>query len=138
MKLVKVVPLSVNPMGAVRKTQSDRWRKRPCVEAEHAYRDELRLHLSPEEIPHPYLLVFVRAFPNSWSQKKKERMVGSPCKVKPDKDNLEKCLADALFKDDAHLTDGRVVKLWGWTPEVRIFELEPLDYKQLLGESLCH
>jgi Holliday junction resolvase RusA-like endonuclease len=32
---------------------------------------------------------------------------------KPDKDNLEKALLDAIFDDDSRVWDGRVTKVWG-------------------------
>lgn len=38
-------------------------------------------------------------------------MNGKPHQSKPDKDNLERALLDALFEDDAHIWDSRARKL---------------------------
>jgi Holliday junction resolvase RusA-like endonuclease len=40
-------------------------------------------------------------------------MDGKPHQQKPDKDNLEKSILDAVFDDDSKVWDGRVSKLWG-------------------------
>ncbi|MGU0055537.1 RusA family crossover junction endodeoxyribonuclease [Enterobacter hormaechei] len=40
-------------------------------------------------------------------------MNGKPHQQKPDKDNLEKALLDAIFDDDSRVWDGRVTKVWG-------------------------
>lgn len=37
---------------------------------------------------------------------------GMPHKMKPDRDNLEKCLQDACVKSDCNIWDGRVTKYW--------------------------
>lgn len=51
-------------------------------------------------------------------------MNGKPHQQKPDKDNLEKALLDAIFEDDCRIWDGRVSKVWGETGKIIIKELE--------------
>jgi len=58
-------------------------------------------------------VTFVLPMPKSWSKKKKIKMLGKPHQTTPDKDNLEKGLLDAIFKNDSHIWDLRVTKVWG-------------------------
>jgi len=51
--------------------------------------------------------------PKSWSKKKRAEMAGKPHQAKPDKDNLEKALLDAVFEEDSQIWDNRVSKFWG-------------------------
>lgn len=60
--------------------------------------------------------------PKSWSKAKREQYVGQPHQQKPDKDNLEKALLDAVFDEDSHVWDGRVTKIWGETGQIIIGE----------------
>ncbi|MCK5612471.1 RusA family crossover junction endodeoxyribonuclease, partial [Candidatus Pacearchaeota archaeon] len=60
-----------------------------------------------------YHVLFVLKMPESWNPEKKNKMRHTPCKKTPDKDNLEKALLDSLFKQDSHIWDGRVSKVWG-------------------------
>jgi len=61
--------------------------------------------------------------PKSWGKKKKEYFNGKPHQQKPDKDNLEKSLLDAIFNDDSHIWDGRVSKIWGEEGRIIITEI---------------
>ncbi|KNE88062.1 hypothetical protein PSTG_18543, partial [Puccinia striiformis f. sp. tritici PST-78] len=63
-----------------------------------------------------YHVTFVLPMPDSWSKKKRTEMAGKPHQQKPDKDNLEKALLDAIFEDDCRILDGRVTKVWGESP----------------------
>lgn len=54
-------------------------------------------------------------------------MAGKPHQQKPDKDNLEKALLDAIFGEDSHIWDGRVTKIWGETGKMIIREGEPCE-----------
>lgn len=62
--------------------------------------------------------------PPSWSDKKRSAMNGKPHQQKPDKDNLEKALLDAIFDDDSRVWDGRVTKVWGEVGQIKITKLE--------------
>lgn len=117
MKIYNVVP-----MGKPRMTGADKWKKRPEVLRYRAFCDHVRLLgvKLPEANSH---VTFILPMPKSWSKKKRAEMNGKPHQSKPDKDNLEKALLDALFEDDAHIWDSRVTKLWGEEGQIIIREI---------------
>lgn len=102
----------IEPMGAPRMTRADRWKKRPVVLRYHEFKDMCRLHnvCIPEA---GALVTFVLPMPESWPEKKREAMTGKPHQQKPDIDNLEKGLLDAVFPDDSHVWDIHTRKIWG-------------------------
>lgn len=59
-----------------------------------------------------YWVIFHIPMPKSWSKKKKAQMNGMAHQQRPDKDNLEKGLLDAIYGEDCRVWDGRVTKLW--------------------------
>ena len=65
-------------------------------------------------------ITFILPMPESWSKKKKDRMRFKPHQQKPDKDNLEKGLLDAIFEEDCRVWDSRVSKRWGDQGEIWI------------------
>lgn len=100
-------------MGAVRQGRGDRWRPSPAVLRYRAYRDELKIKgvtLPAGAFAH---MVFVLPMSPSWSAKKRAAMEGFPHLYKPDRDNLEKAVLDALLDDDAHIWNGSTSKFWG-------------------------
>lgn len=109
------------PMGKPRMTRADKWKKRPEVMRYRAFCDEVRIRgvVLPVAGAH---VTFILPMPASWSKKKRAEMNGKPHQVKPDKDNLEKALLDALFENDAHIWDLRVTKLWGESGQIIIEE----------------
>ena len=60
-----------------------------------------------------YHVLFVLKTPESGKYKGEKIVRHSGCKKTPDKDNLEKALLDSIFKQDSHIWDGRVSKVWG-------------------------
>lgn len=100
-------------------TQRDRWAKRKPVLEYFAYKDEIRLRgvKLPEN---GYHVTFILPMPISWSKKKRAAMNGKPHQQRPDKDNLEKALLDAIFDEDSKVWDGRVTKLWGEVGQIII------------------
>ena len=114
--MIHVYPIT--PVSAPRQTRRDslpptsRYPVRPEVARYRAYCDELRLR--QVRVPEPFHhAVFVLPMPATWSQKKRAAHEGMPHQQKPDRDNLEKALLDALFGNDAGVWDGRTTKLWG-------------------------
>jgi len=102
--------IKVDPMGKPRMTKRDHWR--PAVLRYWAYKD----HLNAKRLQVPsayYHMIFVLPMPKSWPRVKKNDMRGQPHKQVPDKDNLEKGILDAVYKNDAHVWDGRSTKIWG-------------------------
>lgn len=103
---------NITPVPAPRMTQRDKWAKRPCVMRYFTFRDEVKkLGVNVNESGDA--IVFVMPMPNSWSKAKKKSYDGSPHQQKPDSDNLLKSLLDAIFKDDSHVWDVRISKIWG-------------------------
>jgi Holliday junction resolvase RusA-like endonuclease len=119
-----VLEVPVTPVAKPRMTQRDKWKKRPRVMAYRAYCDELRLRAGRYELPEQFHVVFQIPMPTSWSVKKRERMIGTPHRQRPDVDNLVKALADALCVDDSHLWDVRATKLWADHGSISIRQLE--------------
>lgn len=116
----------VNPIGKPRMTRTtgrmmaqknpprdpkmlSKWRS---LKRYKAFCDELKLRRVsiPESNAH---VVFVLPMPPSWSQVKKDAHRGRPHRQKPDKDNLEKALLDALLIEDCGVWDSRITKVWG-------------------------
>jgi len=105
---------TITPMAKPRMVQSDKWKKRSVVMRYWDFKAELLRQRDGFIMPESgYHATFIIPMPKSWSKKKRLAMNGQPHKTKPDKDNLEKALLDALETDDAHIWDGRVTKVWG-------------------------
>lgn len=95
----------IEPMGKVRMTQSDKWKKgpkmRPVVRRYWAYHDRLReLGVTVENGDEVHFHI---QMPKSWSKSKKALHDGTPCLSKPDTDNLVGGLVDAVHENDAHI-----------------------------------
>lgn len=113
----------VTPISKPRMTRAVKWKQRPPVMRYRLFCDEIRLQeiQLPEAGGH---VTFVKSMPmpQSWSKKKRTLMDRKPHKQKPDIDNLEKALLDALFDDDAHIWDHRATKIWGEEGPIIIWE----------------
>ncbi|HCM9140001.1 TPA: RusA family crossover junction endodeoxyribonuclease [Enterobacter cloacae] len=112
---------NITPIGKPRMTQRDRWHKRPATAAYWDYKAQIRL-LGIRLPESGYHVTFVIPMPKSWSKQKRAQYSGQPHQQKPDKDNLEKALLDAVFDEDSHVWDGRVTKIWGETGQIIIEE----------------
>jgi Holliday junction resolvase RusA-like endonuclease len=122
--VIHVYPIT--PVPAPRQTRADQWKDppRPPVARYRAYCDELRLR--QVRVPEPFHhAVFVLPMPPSWRVKQRAAHEGMPHQQKPDRDNLEKALLDALFENDASVWDGRTTKLWG-TQGLLILSAQPI------------
>jgi Holliday junction resolvase RusA-like endonuclease len=60
--------------------------------------------------------------PESWSKKRKLAMRSTGHYSKPDRDNVDKAILDALFEQDSGVSHGTLVKLWddGNGPRIEI------------------
>ena len=109
----------ITPVPAPRMTQSDRWKKRPCVLRYFAFRDEIKANnvtvVSGSDV------IFEMPMPKSWSKKKKREMSGKPHIQKPDLDNLLKALLDSIYEDDAHIYKITMSKYWGYVGTIQVF-----------------
>lgn len=100
----------ITPCPKPRMTQRDKWQKRPCVLRYRAFKDQVRLRrvvLDP-----PCRVVFHLPMPASWPEAKKAELDGMPHIQKPDLDNLEKALLDAVHLDDSHVWSIHAEKRW--------------------------
>jgi Holliday junction resolvase RusA-like endonuclease len=123
------------PIGAPRMTQSDKWktnpdhidpkkRQRKSVTQYFAFKTLLQLQ-SKElnfELGNVLDAVYLMPMPNSWSNKKKERMNGLPCEVKPDTDNITKAVKDTLRKNDSDIWYEKAEKRWAYHGSIIIFQ----------------
>ena len=109
----------ITPQPKVRMTRSDKWKKRPAVVRYFEYCNRLR-ELCATLPECGAKITFFLPMPQSWSKKKREEMNGKPHQQKPDKDNLEKALLDAVFDEDCRVWDGRVTKVWGESGQIII------------------
>lgn len=122
------------PMGAVRMTQSDKWktnpnhidpkkRQRKPVREYFAWKTLIRLQAKQlnYELKDTLDAVYLIPMPNSWSEKKKERMNGLPCKVKPDTDNITKALKDSLKDQDSEVWFEKAEKRWSFKGSILIY-----------------
>lgn len=125
----------VVPMGAVRMTQSDKWKTNPNhVDPKKRQRKavqqyfELKTVMTRQanimkfEVGEFIDAVFMIPMPDSWSKKKKEAMNGLPCKQKPDTDNLLKLIGDFLKQDDAHIWYMKGQKYWAYKGSILIYK----------------
>ena len=116
----------ITPTSKPRMTQRDKWKKRPCVQRYFAFRDEVKLNKVrvPSNSGH---IIFVMPMPQSWSKKKRKAMYGQPHQQRPDKDNLEKALLDAVYDEDAVVWDGRTSKIWGQDGQIIILPAQSIQ-----------
>ena len=110
----------VCPVTKPRQTQSDRWKKRPCVLRYRAFADRCR-ELNMIVNDRGSHVIFNMPMPKSWSKKKKAEMDGEYHQQTPDADNLLKSVLDSLYKDDSHICDIRITKKWSYIGFIRIY-----------------
>lgn len=100
-----IVPLIA--MGKPRMTRRDKWKKRPSVVKYREFCDNLRLYCTnlPSD---PHYLEWVAYFPipASLSKKKSLELVNQLHRTKPDRDNIDKAIMDALFDQDQRVAVG--------------------------------
>ena len=108
------ITIPIPPMGKPRMTQRDKWAKRKCVTKYHSFRDEFRFCLGHYTIDNPSHISWTAYFPipNSWSAGRRRQMLGEPHRQKPDRDNVDKAILDALLSDDSIVSDGTLRKRW--------------------------
>lgn len=103
------------PVGKPRMTRRDKWAKRPCVTRYWEWKDSVRD--VAQEVPDANTVTDLSwtayiTMPKSWSKKKRAEMDGQLHRSKPDRDNIDKALLDALYDDDSGIARGTVEKVW--------------------------
>ena len=105
-------------MGKPRMTQRDKWDKRDCVVRFWAWANHLKLLVKTAGgVPATERILdvsWVAKFepPRSTSKKRREAMIGELHRVKPDRDNIDKAVLDALFDKDQGIASGTIRKEW--------------------------
>jgi len=104
------------PVGKPRMTRRDKWKKRPCVMRYRDWADKARAVAG--KMPKSTIVArldWVAYFEphNSWSPEKRAEAMGELHRSKPDRDNIDKAILDALFKNDSAIALGTVEKRWG-------------------------
>jgi Holliday junction resolvase RusA-like endonuclease len=113
---MKEFKIKINPVGYVRRTRADAWRKRPVVLNYYAYLDELRLKLNNFKLGNSFEITFGLPFPKSYSKKQRIELLEKPHQVKPDLDNLIKAVCDGLREsgedNDSRIYNFSAKKVW--------------------------
>jgi Holliday junction resolvase RusA-like endonuclease len=125
----------VIPIGAVRMTQSDKWkvnpnhadpnkRQRAAVTMYFNFKNTLLLQAKKLNFELGKILdaVYLCPMPNSWSEKKKERMNGLPCETKHETDNITKAIKDTFRKNDSDIWWEKAEKRWSYRGSIIIFQ----------------
>ena len=111
------------PKGKPRMTRSDSWKKRPCVVEYWSWADKVReaFGISEKFEECPIRVDWQAYFPIPKSKAKKG-LAGKPHTVKPDRDNVDKGILDALFQNDSGVASGTLEKFWddGGGPRLEI------------------
>lgn len=129
MKHIKT--FKVTPMGKPRMIASDKWKKRKCVEKYWAYKDKILAQSNGFILPDSNVrIVFYFPMPKSWSEKSKKLMMNKPHKQKPDVDNCGKGLMDILCKEDKHIWDIHITKLWSDAGQIDIYKMIASNEKE--------
>lgn len=112
----------IDPIAKPRMTRSDKWNKRDCVMRYRAFCDHVKA--LGIEIPDQVRIIFNIPMPPSWPKYKKAEYNGKPHQQKPDIDNLQKAIFDAVFKDDSHISRVDATKKWALQGSIQIGSLE--------------
>lgn len=110
-------------VGKPRMTQRDTWKKRPCVVRYRSWADVARLvagRLPPATSIERLDWTAYFAPPPSWSKTKRAAALGELHRARPDRDNIDKAVLDALFASDAAIAQGTICKRWGEPPRLEI------------------
>lgn len=112
------------PVGKPRMTRRDKWKQRPAVMRYREFADRVRAAAgkvpAAEQVKSlSWLACF--APPPSWPKEKRINAIGRLHRVKPDRDNLDKAILDALYPDgDQAIAVGKIQKVWDWRPSLEI------------------
>lgn len=112
-----MINIYIRAIGKPTMTAADRWKKRPCIMRYREWCDQVRAQVPTVPDPADIGQVVIRCYftpPASLSDRKRRAMIGQPCRVKPDYDNICKALGDVLWPGcDQQLPGADVLKFWG-------------------------
>ena len=113
------------PMGAPRMTRADKWNQRDCVMRYRAFKDAIRAvaehprKIDPNKVASLSWVAYFEP-PPSWSRKKRLAHLGELHRQKPDRDNIDKAVLDAMFSEDSAIASGTIEKRWGEWSRIEI------------------
>jgi Holliday junction resolvase RusA-like endonuclease len=118
---------NIKPIGAVRLTQSSKWRPNAAAtryfEWKSAFAELVYRAVVTEkafklvELENAAWWRFHVAMPQSWSKRKRRVLANSACLSKPDWDNCAKSVYDAIFEEDKWTWDVRASTIWTDEPD---------------------
>jgi Holliday junction resolvase RusA-like endonuclease len=124
----------VVPMGAVRMTQSDKWKLNPNhIDPKKRQREVVTQYFNFRskvleqarqmnfELPEVLDIVFLVPMPFTWSEKKKVRNNKMPVKKRPDIDNYVKAFMDALSKEDGNIWKINAEKRYAFRGSILVY-----------------
>jgi Holliday junction resolvase RusA-like endonuclease len=124
----------VVPMGAVRMTQSDRWklnpdhvdpkkRQRTAVTEYFAFKNKIKAQAEEMnfELPQVLRIVFLIPMPFTWSEKKKVNNNKTKVLKRPDIDNLVKSFMDALSVEDGYVWKVEAEKRYSFNGSILVY-----------------
>lgn len=131
----KIYIFDVIPMGAVRMTQSDRWktnpehdnimqRQRKEVTRYFKLKDDIRsqaIQMNFEQLD-TLEIIFCVPMPTSWSAKKRNDMNKMPVKTRPDIDNYVKAFLDSLLKEDGNIWQIKAEKRYAFKGSIIVYK----------------
>lgn len=116
--------VGVPAIGKPTMTQRDRWKVRDCVARYRLFCDQLR-HAAGEIPPAEdtgLIIVSAKYVPPSYlSKKKRTSLFGTLKRTKPDGDNIQKAVFDALWKNDERLGIVTCERWWADYDETQVY-----------------
>ena len=108
---------------AMGKPRSNRFTRNAAIDKYHIFADFVRLEMKRQDVKLWELDDVIRLdwyakiqMPKSWSKKRKLEMDGKIHRKKPDRDNIDKAIIDAMFykadADDCLIGCGYIEKKW--------------------------
>jgi Holliday junction resolvase RusA-like endonuclease len=124
----------VIPMGAVRMSQSDRWktnpnhtdpnkRQRQAVTEYFEFKNKIKAQAEQMNFQLPEILdiVFLIPMPFTWSEKKKVKHNKTKVMKRPDLDNLVKAFMDALSVEDGYVWKITAEKRYSFSGSILVY-----------------
>lgn len=119
--------INIIPVPKPRQTRRDKWLNPPrdCVYRYREFANQIKKEI--KDLPVPCKVIFYLPIPKSTSKKKAIEMEGKPHLKRPDRDNLDKALCDAIYGEDSHVWSLWSEKRWSKNPRIEILPLQNTD-----------
>lgn len=106
--------IHIEPTGKPRMTRKGT--HKPAAMRYWAYKDTIKAEIYRQKpnLKNVIGLSWTAYFtmPRSWTKKKKRELKGQLHFQVPDRDNIDKGILDAIFKNDSHIATGTLEKRW--------------------------